>query len=181
MLTKPIQGNITMKKLLATLAMATVSTAAMAANQGLVGTSSNGDLDITLTIAEEIQVLNLADIDLLDGTAAQTSPACVRGNIASAYDIRFTATEGSFILNHATTADTIGYAVTYSHGGGAAAPATYNTAIVDAGAVYTADADCNSGAANNGVIEVTATAGDVTGATAGTYTGTLAVEVAASL
>lgn len=169
------------KLLLATIALATASTSALAATQGTVGTSSNGDIDLQLVIAEEIQILNLADIDLLDGTAAQTSPACVRGNIASDYDIRFTATEGSFILNHGVTADTIGYAVTYAHGGGAAAPVVYNTALADRGAVYTADADCNTGAANNGVIEVTATAGDLTGATAGTYTGTLAVEVAASL
>lgn len=170
------------KLLLATAAVLATATTTFAANNGTVGATSSGDLDLTLTIAEQIIVTNLDDVDLLDGTAAQTESICVAGNIATPYDIRFTSGQGSFILNHGSVADTIAYTVGYDHGAtGTFAPATYNTTIVDAGAVFATNLDCDAAANNNGDIQITPNAGDVSAATAGTYTGTLNIEVAATL
>jgi hypothetical protein len=89
------------KKLLAMAVAAGVgfSGALMAATNGDVGATSQGTVDITLTIPPLIQILvggdvNLGTFDPAVGDITATAAACVRTNGALTYDITATSTSG---------------------------------------------------------------------------------------
>lgn len=102
----------------ALIASVGLSTGAMAATQGTVGATSQGDLLLQVTIPALIRITDLADINLgtyngdgVDRTG--TSPACVRRNSAGNYGIVATSANTSFVLDGPASVTTIPYTVSW--------------------------------------------------------------------
>ena len=91
--------------------LAAVATSGFAATQGATGFTSTGDLDITLTVSDEVRISNLVDIVLPAFTGADvtgTSGACIYRNGGPTYQVTGT---GSGLLNAFTLTngvDTVG-------------------------------------------------------------------------
>lgn len=152
-----------------------------AATQGTVGATSTGDLDISLTILDEVRISNLADITLgtfLGADLAGTSPACVFRSGTGNYEITASgdggATGDQFAL--ADGANSVDYTVTYDDGTGPAA-LTSGTVLTGQTGGDPASDTC-AGTGDNGTIAVNVLAADMSGLPAGAYTGTLTLTVA---
>lgn len=170
-----------MKKTLIAAAIAAAGLAAsnstLAATQGTVGATSEGDLDIFLVIPDLIRINQLADIDFGTYTGdgvdlSDTSDACVRTNGAATYEVTATSNAGSFDLQPADagTTTTIAYAVEW--GGNAL---TYNASLAAQAADDTSlGGDC-TGAADK--ISVSITGADMDAAQADSYSDTLVLTV----
>ena len=170
----------TLKRIALGAALATAATSGFAANQGTTGFTSTGDLDITLTVSDEVKISNLSDITLPGFTGTDvsgTSEACVFRNSGASYNITATGsgTGNAFSLTDGTS--TVPYSVTYDDGSGPAGLAT-GVALAADNAETTDNDDCASLGANNGSIEVTVTAAAAAGLPAATYTGVLTLLVA---
>lgn len=107
------------------------SGSALALQQGTVGPTSEGRVDISVTIPDLIRINGLNDATMAFGTYSgtggltATSPAAVCSNGAATYGLVATSVNGSFALVGATAGntDTIAYTVSWT-GAGAL---TYNT------------------------------------------------------
>jgi len=150
-----------------------------AATQGTVGATSQGDLDINLTILDEVRISNLADITL--GTFAGvdltgSSPACVYRSGTGLYQITADGdgAAGAFSLTDGT--NTVAYSVTYDDGSGASNMLTGNALTGRVGGDPGSDTCANTG--DNGTIDVAVLATEMAALPAGAYTGTLTLTVA---
>ena len=153
--------------------LAVASTSAFAANQGALSSTSTGDLDITLTVNDVVQISNLADITLnfTGGDVTGNSPACVFRNGGGDYDITATGSGAGGAFTIANGADTIAYSVDYN-----STELTSGTTLTGvSGAV--SDLNCTT-SGNNGSIDVDIAAADAAAVGSGSYTGTLTLVVA---
>jgi len=152
-----------------------------AATQGTVGATSTGDLDISLTIVDEVRISNLVDITLgtfLGADLGGSSPACVFRSGTGNYEITATGDGGTgsdeFALTDGT--NSVDYTVAYDDGSGAV--------LVSSGTPLTGQtggdpaSDTCAGTGDNGTIAVNVLASDMEGLPAGAYTGTLTLTVA---
>lgn len=184
-------------KTLRTMALATAvsagllgSVGAMAANQGSLGGTSNGDFDITIVNSSGVRIWGLQDFTFdTDGTSSlQQSDIniCIFTNDSTSttdgqYDI--IATGSDLVLSNGGGSDTLNYTVEYSDSKDATN--AYQT-LISAGTIATEVDELNAGnlfsqpdptlgdvcnaADTNANVRVTI---DPTGATSGTYTGTV--------
>ncbi len=179
--------NHTFKKLILGGAVVLASTSALATNDGSLDTaSSGGDLDINVTINDQIQISNLNDIDLgtYTGSGALTGSdaVCVYRNGTGNYSMTIdggnnagaadAAAEGEFKLQNADS-DEITYTVTYD---GAAMTAN-NTATGLSGADQTSPTCGSTG--TNKTVAIAITEAELQAASPGAYVGTLWLTVAA--
>lgn len=162
--------------------MVGISTALALATQGTPGATSAGDLIVSMTITNDVNVTNLADIVLGNYGGADltgSSPVCVYFNAANNYQITIDSndTPGTFALEDGAS-NTIPYTVTYDDTNGAQA-VTAGVAItgMDTGG-NTTDDDCSTATADNGTLAVSVLATDITGNPNGTYAETLDISVA---
>jgi len=93
-----------------------------AATPGTIGATSTGTLEIDLTIADEVRISNLEDIDLGQFAGANLtggSPACVYRSGTGNYQITGSGsgTAGAFTL--AGGGATVAYSVDFTDGAGA--------------------------------------------------------------
>ena len=165
----------TLKRLALGGALAAVATNGFAVTQGTVGFTSTGDVDITLTVNDEVNITNLADILLPAFAGADvsgTSPACIYRNGGATYQVTATGSgpANAFQLINAGLTDTVNYSVTWDDGTGAL-PMTSGLAVNRTNAVNV-DNNC-AGVGNNAQIEVTVTAADASVLPADSYLGTL--------
>lgn len=177
-----------MKKL---LSIAIASAAFIAApsfaalQQGQLGATSQGSLDINLTVSDIVQISGLSNIALAQnaaGGASGTSSACVYANGDGLYDIKIAGDGDADGANLELdgTGGTVGYAVTFTDG--ASNSVTTSTADVG-GTNYTAEdrvgnatsASCATG--NTATIDIDVSAADYQAAAVGTYTDTLVLIV----
>ena len=169
--------NIKKSLLAATIAAAGLAASgnAVAATQGSVGATSEGNLDIFLVIPDLIRITQLADIDFGTYTGdgadlTQSSDACVRTNGAATYQVTATSTAGSFELQAGTAATTVPYSVEW--GGNAL---TYNTGLGTQAADDTSlGGDCTGA---TGKVSVTILGTDMDAAEADSYSDTLTLTV----
>jgi len=150
-----------------------------AANDGIVGATSTGDLDITLTILDEVRISNLTDITL--GTFAGVdlsgnSPACVFRSGTGNYEITAdgSGAGGAFELSDGT--NDVAYTVTYDDGTGAVALTSGTALTGQTGGDPGSDTCANTG--DNGDISVNVLATDMAPLPAGAYAGLLTLTVA---
>lgn len=175
-----------MNKLIKTFAAAsllTVSAGAMAATQGTSGATSSGSADITLTIANVIQITNMTDFTFnytgAGSTLSVSDPICVYTNVtAGTFDVSATgsrtddAADTSFTIdNNGASADTIAYTVDVN-----GTALTAGAAAVSVGGADTTSATCANTMSSLTIAMVEA---DVQAVPAGTYDGTVNITVAA--
>lgn len=104
-----------LNKIVAGFAFAATLTAgqAMAASQGTVGATSTGSTDVTLEIADRVQISGVDDIALGawsgSGDMTGVSEFCVYRSDAGNYKVTLTASTGAFQLTSATTLDNIAF------------------------------------------------------------------------
>lgn len=158
--------------------LAAATTSAFAVTQGGLGFTSTGDVDIFLTVADEVRINNLADIPLSFTGADVTgsSLACVYRNGGTTYQITATGSgaANAFTLTNGT--DTVPYSVEYFDGTTTAALTSGNT--IGADNAETVDNNCAGVGGANASISVTVTAIDASPLPADTYSGTLFLLVA---
>jgi len=151
----------------------------LAANDGIIGATSTGDLDITLTILDEVRISNLADITLgtfVGADLSGNSPACVYRSGTGNYQI---TADGSGALGAFTLTDganTVPYTVNYDDGAGSLPLASGVPLPGQTGGDQGSDTCANTG--NNGSIDVNVLAANMTALPAGAYAGTLTLTVA---
>jgi hypothetical protein len=175
-----------MKKTLMAMSVASVmglSGLAMAATNGDVGATSEGTVDITLTIPPLIQIIVDGDVDLgtfdpvTDTDRTATAAACVRTNGTPTYDITASSTSGGTGFQLADgSSNFIDY--TFSWDGVELAEGALND---NAGAGFARDnmgpgfSACTAAA---GRISVTVLEADMLAAEAGVFTDTVELLVA---
>lgn len=162
--------------------IAAFSIPALAATQGTLGNTSTGDVGITVTIQDLVQISALNDI--VFGTYGGTGPLtaaetfCVYRNNTGAYQVTLTGnsdglggTGTDFFVTSGT--DTIAYTVTYDDGSGAAAITTGTPLTGQLGDATATDC----GGVDNTTINVSMAEADLQSAAAGTYSGLLTLLV----
>ena len=159
-------------------ALAAVATSGFAATQGATGFNSTGDLDITLTVSDEVRINNLTDIPLAFSGAdvSNTSEACIYRNSAATYQITATGDGAANAFTLTNGSDTVNYSVRYDDGTGFVGM-TSGTPLAQTNAESVNDS-CVTAGSNNATIEVTVLAADATSLPADSYTGTLTLLVA---
>ena len=172
-----------MKKLMratALIAGMTTTGVVIAATQGTVGGISTGDLDIDVTINDEVQISNLTD---LTGTftgvdMTLTDTACVYRNAGGDYTV---TAQGDGAANAFTITDgatVVPYTVQWSSDGGTTFE-SLATSVTSASHTGNAAPDCSAAPAGDNVtIQVDLAAIDLVAAAAGTLSGTLTLTVA---
>lgn len=161
--------------------LAAAATGGFAATQGTTGFTSTGDLDISLTVNEEVKISNLVDITLpvFNGTdVSDTSDACIYRNGGGNYQITATGSgpANAFQLVDGGNTVSVNYAVAYDDGTGFSA-LTSGSSLASSGA-SDIDDDCVTDGADNATIQVTVAAADASALPADTYSGTLTLLVA---
>lgn len=160
-------------------ALGLASGSVMAATQGTLGTSSTGDLDITLDIQALVQVNNLDDLDLgsFSGGATDltgTDTFCVYRNGGGNFDIVMTGDGAASAFTLTDGSSTLPYAVDFTNAATTTAMTT-NTLLAGQANADTTSTTCAGG--DNMSVTVTVAAGDLSAAPAGTYGGTLTMTV----
>lgn len=176
-----------------TLGLLVTAGNSMATNDGALATSSVGDLDISLTIPDLVQVTGLTDIALGDFAGSSLSgeaQVCIYRNGSGAYEIKFEAGDNrglvdgargttAYTLASAGTSDTIPYTVDFED----STTGEYTDtaiAINDPLGGQTGDgADPNCGGERNAKVRVNVDAADMADADTGNYVGTLYLIVSA--
>lgn len=168
--------SFTKKALITTVLLS--STASWAATQGVLGSSSSGDLVISVRTIDQISISGLKDIVLAQdatGNFIGQSGACVYRNATGTYSIRAlgSGNNSSFELSDGG-ANTIAYDLNYDDGNGAMAmsPATTLRGRYNAN---TSAPDCEGD--SNGTISVSVAQADISAVPAGNYSGTLTLTV----
>jgi len=156
-----------------------IATNGFAANDGLVGATSEGDLDITLTILDEVRISGLEDIVLgtfIGDDLSDTSPACVFRSGTGNYEITASGdgSSGSFELTDGT--NDVVYSVTYDDGTGPVGLTSGDPLTGQTGGDPGSDTCDNTG--DNGTIEVTVLSTAMETLPAGAYAGVLTLTVA---
>ena len=86
---------------------------AMAATQGSLGADSTGTTDVTLEIADRVQITSISDIVLGawsgNGDLVGSTDFCVYRSGGDDYQLTLTADTGSFVVESATTLDSIAF------------------------------------------------------------------------
>jgi hypothetical protein len=168
-----------LKKIALGGALAAVATTGFAATQGVTGFTSSGDLDITLTVTDEVRINNLVDIILPPFTGADvvnSSDACVYRNGGATYQVTATGSGAgnAFTLTDGVTP--VNYSVTFDDGTGALGM-TSGASLSRTNATGTDDS-CVTNGGDNSTIEVTVAAVDANSLPEATYIGTLTFLVA---
>lgn len=154
------------------------SSLSLAATDGNLGATSQGDLDLDLSVLDSVEITSLDDIDFGSYGAGNTGGInqgdafCVYVNGADDYTITPTSSNGSFALAGDNQADTIPYVVKLvgAATGAAAATATnYNAASATFQGANTRDC----GSANNASLDISIAESDIRAATTDTYADTL--------
>lgn len=155
-----------------------LSPMALAADDGDLGDTSTGEIQIDLEVTDAVKITELDDIDFgtyggSDTGAINDGDAfCVFVNGGDDYTITPTSSNGSFIMVGSTTADEIEYSVKLvdaATGADAASAVTYNSATSTfSGSMYR---DCNS--SDNASVDVSIEEDELTAASTDTYSDTL--------
>ncbi len=155
--------------------------------QGTVGATSTGSLDISVDVEDLVRISGLSDILLTfditgTGDIIGSSTACIYRNGAGDYSLNATGSGASsaFTIQNAAPAPTaIAYTVEWDDAvtGTAAAAVTSGTPLTGQTGANTVTDDCSSGGAN-ALVRVTVPRASLVAAPAGTYNGTLTLEVA---
>jgi len=162
---------------LAVLASALVASGSvMAAQDGTLGLSSEGESLVTIIKENAVQITNVADLDLgthatLAADQSANDDVCVF-NSTAAYKITVSSANGAFVLKDG--AEEIPYAVAWAANGGAAVPLAHGAALGGL-AGDQASLDCNAG--TNANFSATVASADFNAAAPGTYTDTLTLLV----
>ena len=166
------------------LAVATFATFAagnaFAEIQGTLGPTSQGSIDITLTIDPLVQISALDDIDLGNYTGAANMTGaddlCVYSN-TGAYQITATGNGAGLAFHLIGTSATVPYTVEWADAAGAGTgdALTTNTPLTGQSGTITTP-NCDGG--NNARVIVTANSTDIAPAPAGNYVGVLTLVVA---
>mgnify|MGYP003634057725 CR=1 FL=1 len=180
-----------MKNILKTTALITgmiASGTLMAATDGTLGATSTGTLDISVDVEDLVRISGLSDILLTfdatgTGDVVGSSTACVYRNGAGTYSVNATgdgAASAFTIQNAAPTPTVIGYTVGWDDAvtGTAIAAVSSGTALTGQTGANTVSDDCSAGGGANAFVEVTVPRTSLVAAPAGTYNGTLTLEVA---
>lgn len=150
-----------------------------AATDGTVGATSEGTLEISLNIADEVRISNLVDIDLGQFSGADltgSSPACVYRSGTGNYEITGSGSGAGGAFTLADGATTVAYSVDYTDDAGAET-LTAGFALANQTGGDPAETDCATNG-DTGLVEVTVLETDMAGLTAGAYAGTLTLIVA---
>ena len=162
-------------------ALAGAATGALAANDGTLGSSSSGDLGVTLAVADRVQITGLEDIALgtYSGSGPLTGSAtfCVYRNGTGLYDLVATSANelaGGFVATDGT--NDIGYGVkvdadTDASDGVVVASGTAETGL----AGHASATDC--GGSENASLEVSFLEADLQAAPTGAYADTITLLV----
>lgn len=167
-----------LSKILTSVAVSALFSAqAMAATDGTVGVDSTASSDVSLSVADRVQISNVKDIAFGTyggtGDLVENSSYCVYRNGGGDYQLTLTTIEGSFEVTDGT--NTIPYAVKVDDSADASlgTAMTYNTAagpLVGSPAV-----DC--GGTDNAAMEVTFSEADLQAAGTAAYSGTVTLYV----
>lgn len=159
-----------------------IAASAFAANDGSLGATSEGNLELDLQVLDSVEITSLDDIDF--GTYGGTNTGginqgdafCVYVNGGDGYTITPTSSNGSFALLGDTDAETIAYTVKLV---GAATGASSASASSYAGATSTFTGsnkrDCDS--ANNASVDISIDEQDIRDVATDTYQDTLILTV----
>jgi spore coat protein U-like protein len=147
----------------------------MAAEQGTLGLTSEGESIVTIIKQNAVQITDVADLDLgtqafLTADATDNDDVCVFNSTAS-YQITVSSANG---LNLMDGAEAIPYSVEWSANGGAAVTVVDGDPITGLVGDQTS-LDCNGG--TNANFSATVVAADFNAAAPGTYTDTLTLLV----
>lgn len=143
--------------------------------------SGTGFFTINLTILTLMQISGLNDITFPPFTGANNlvgnDSFCVYRNSTGTYQVTLTGsgTGGAFTITNGI--DIVPYSVTWNDLV-ATANVTANTTLTGRQSVFYLNTDCNGGTNNNGTIELTALAANLSAVSFGTYTGALTIMVA---
>ena len=161
----------------------------MAANQGVTGPTSSGDLVVSLIVDNKLKVSNLDDTSLGTFNGANltaTEDICVFYNQTAPYQITFDSNDNPGTFELSDGVNNIAYSMTYDDGVNGAAAVVAGTPITARNSqgndtATGADDDCVTLGLDNGQIAFTALATDITGNPNGTYSETLDITVAPSI
>ena len=159
----------------------------MAATDGVVGATSTGTLDINVDVEDLVRISALSDIFITfdatgTGDITGSSTACVYRNGAGTYEVNATgsgAANAFTIQDAAPTPTTVAYTVAWDDdvSGAAAAGVTSGTPLTGQTGADTVSDSCATGGAN-AFVEITIPRASLVAAPAGTYNGTLTLEIA---
>ena len=152
-----------------------------AANDGVVGPTSEGDLTIDLTILDEVRISGLSDIDLGSFAGADlsgSSTACVFRSGTGNYEITAVGDGNGDSFELSDGSNDVVYTVTYDDGTGAVGMTSGDVLAGRTGGDPASDTCQTFAQPNNGTIEVTVAAADMAALPAGDYTGVLTLTVA---
>jgi hypothetical protein len=154
------------------------SSLSFSANDGNLGATSQGDLELDLSVLDSVEITSLNDIDFGSYGACitcdinQGDAFCVYVNGADDYTLTPTSTNGSFVLAGDNQADTIPYVVKLL-GAATGAAATTGTTYNSVSSTFQGASTRNCGSANNASLDISIAESDIRAATTDTYTDTL--------
>ncbi len=180
-----------MKNFLKTTALVTgmvATSGLMAATDGIVGATSTGTLDISVDVEDLVRISGLSDILLTfditgTGDIVGSSTACVYRNGAGTYTVNATGsgTANAFTIQDAGPTPTpIAYTVGWDDSvtGAGVSAVSSGTLLTNQLGANTVSDDCSTGGGANAFVEVTVPRASLVAAPAGTYNGTLTLEIA---
>jgi len=167
--------------ILATVIAGLASSAAFAATDGSMGSTSSGQVNLNLEVLDSVEISSLNDIDFgqYGGTDTGNINAgdafCVYRNGGDGYTITPTSNNGKFALA-GLLGDEINYTVKLA---GAATGASSATAVSynAASATFTGSAQRDCGSADNASVDVSINESDIRAASTDTYSDTLVLLV----
>lgn len=167
-----------LNKILTSVAVSALfSVQAMAASDGSIGADSTATSNVSLSVADRVQISNVKDIAFGTyggtGDLVQNSSYCVYRNGGGDYQLTLTTDQGSFAVSDGT--NTIPFAVKVDDTADASAGTAmvYNTA---SGALAGSPA-VNCAGTDNAAMEVTFSEADLQGAGTAAYSGTVTMYV----
>jgi len=157
-----------------------LSGVATAATDGQLGTTSTGNLNVTLGVPDMVKITDLDDINLGTFSGANMTGAddvCVYHNGAATYNVTISGTGagGAFALKDASGLNTIPFSVTYGDGSSVQV-ATPSVVLTNRQNASTTSVSCNSG--TNATLSVNVLAVDAAASPVGTYNETVTLLVA---
>jgi hypothetical protein len=169
----------------AVLSAGTLSSGALAASQGTLGSTSTGSLSISASVPNRIQLTGLTDVAFTNQDpstpASSAQNVCVWANTSTkGYNVTATGsgTSGAFTLANGAT--TVPYSVEWSSSSGATSGLALAAGTALTGLLSTATSPtCSAGPASSASLIVNLSATDLQSMQAATsYTGTLTLVVA---
>ena len=153
---------------------------AMAEEQGSLGTTSTGKSDVSLTIADRVQITGMDNIPLGTysdkGDLVYNEAYCVYRNGAGNYKVNVTTDDAEFKVVSANASDEVAFTVRVDGDNDASNGAAILHGADSGNVTSAATTDCGGG--DNGAIEITLTEADLQAAqTANDYTATITILV----